>query len=122
AAQTDGDGRASVTATAGTIAGSYTVTAAAAGVTSPAAFALTNTHGAPASVTVASGSGQTATVTTGFATPLVAVVKDAYGNPVPEIGRASCRAAAEVSANLAGSEGQRDGGGRARRTAEDGTI
>ena len=71
---------ASVTATAGTVAGSYTVTASAAGVTSAARSA--DKHRPPRrSVAVVSGSGQTATVATGFAAPLVVVVKDAYGNP-----------------------------------------
>ena len=63
------NGQASVTATAGTVAGSYTVTASTAGVSTVAGFALTNTPAAAASVAVVSGSGQTATVADGFAAP-----------------------------------------------------
>ena len=84
-------GQASVTATANTSAGAYTVTTAAAGVSTAASFALTNTPAAAASVAVVSGSGQTATVATGFAAPLVVVVKDAYGNPVPASASSSPR-------------------------------
>ena len=69
-------GQASVTAAANTKAGSYTVTASVAGVTTPAGFTLTNTPGAPASVAVVSGSGQSATVNTAFGAPLVALVTD----------------------------------------------
>ena len=60
-------GQAGVTATANTAVGAYTATAEAAGVTTAAGFALTNTPAAAASVAVVSGSGQTATVATGFA-------------------------------------------------------
>ena len=73
-ATTGTNGQASVTATANTIAGSYTVTASVAGVTTPASFSLTNTPGTPASVAVSSGSGQSATVDQVFASPLVALV------------------------------------------------
>src|SRR5262249_1867187 len=52
------NGQASVTATANTIAGSYSVTATVAGVTTPADFSLTNTPGAAASIAVAAGSPQ----------------------------------------------------------------
>ena len=46
---------------------------------------LANAPGAPTSVVLASGSGQSATVATAFADPLVALVTDAYGNPVPGV-------------------------------------
>src|SRR5262249_14824406 len=77
-ATTNASGRASVSATAGTVAGGYAVTASAG--TGSAGFALTNQRGAPAIVSVVSGSPQAATVATGFAGPLVVVVTDAYGN------------------------------------------
>jgi hypothetical protein len=88
------NGQASITLTTGangqvsegfiadTIAGSYAVTAALTGSTSAVSFALTNTAGAPASIKVTSGGGQKATVATAFAKPLVATVKDQYGNAV----------------------------------------
>src|SRR5262249_59687731 len=95
--------QASVTATAGTVAGSYTVTASAAGATAEASFGLTNTVGAAATVAVVSGSGQTATVASGFAHPLVAVVKDEYGNPVPGVSVTFAAPASGASATLTGS-------------------
>ena len=52
--------------------------------TAPAnANAFNITAGAPASIAVSSGSGQSATVSTAFTNPLVALVTDANGNPVP---------------------------------------
>ncbi len=78
-------GIASVTATAGTVAGAYSVNASVAGIASPATFALTNNPGAPASITVNTGSGQSATVATAFASSLSATVRDAYSNPVPNV-------------------------------------
>ena len=115
-------GQASVTATAGTVAGSYTVTASAAGVSTAASFALTNTPAAAASVAVVSGSGQTATVATGFAAPLVAVVKDAYGNPVPGVSVTFAAPASGASATLTGSPAVTGADGQASVTATAGTI
>ncbi len=80
-AVSDNDGLASATATAGTIAGTYSVTAAATGATS-VAFSLTNTAGAPATVSVVSGSNQSTAVTTAFAAALIVRVADANDNPV----------------------------------------
>ena len=42
-------------------------------------------YGLPTSITVSSGSSQSAAVNTNYANPLVAVVKDANGDPVPNI-------------------------------------
>lgn len=82
----DADGLASVTARATTAAGSYTVTASLAGATSPVSFALANTPGAPASITPSDTSTpQNAQVDTAFLRPLVATVRDQYGNPVPGV-------------------------------------
>jgi uncharacterized repeat protein (TIGR01451 family) len=83
-ALTDVNGQTSVTATAGTAAGSFTITAATAGAAS-ATFTATATPGAPASITVTSGDGQTPTVNTVFAAPLAVTVRDAFGNPVPGV-------------------------------------
>ena len=74
-----------ITATANTVAGNYSVTASVSGVTTPANFSLTNTPGAAATVAVVSGSPQSTTVNTGFASSLVALVTDTYGNPVPNV-------------------------------------
>jgi hypothetical protein len=46
---------------------------------------VTLAYGPASAVTVVSGSGQSATVNTAFASQLVAVVKDAQGNPVPGV-------------------------------------
>ncbi|HEX3745090.1 MAG TPA: SBBP repeat-containing protein, partial [Bryobacteraceae bacterium] len=71
--------------TANTIAAGYVVTASAAGVAGPADFALANLPGAPGSIVSATGSSQTTVILTGFTTPLNALVKDADGNPVPNV-------------------------------------
>ena len=81
-ATTNSSGIASVTATAGAIAGNYTVGAATAGVTTEAMFALTNLVGQAVNLTVSSGSNQTAAVGEAFAAGLVARVTDAQGNGV----------------------------------------
>ena len=78
------DGRANVLATAGTIAGAYAVTATASGVAAPASFALANLPGEAQTITIAGGDAQAATVATAFAQPLVALVQDSHGNPVPD--------------------------------------
>jgi hypothetical protein len=50
-----------------------------------AAASVTLAYGTASAVTVVSGGGQSATVHTAFASSLVAVVKDAQGNPVPGV-------------------------------------
>jgi adhesin/invasin len=82
-APTAADGSASVAATAGTVTGSLTIAASVPGVPVPAAFALTNLPGAPNTLAVDAGAGQSAVVAVPFAAPLVAQLKDAFGNPVP---------------------------------------
>ncbi|HTM51704.1 MAG TPA: Ig-like domain-containing protein, partial [Bryobacteraceae bacterium] len=68
------------------VGGPYNVTASFPTLdTPPAAFALTNTVGVPASITTTAGSPQSATVNTAFATALKATVRDASGNPVPNV-------------------------------------
>jgi Bacterial Ig-like domain (group 3)/Dockerin type I domain len=69
------------TFTANTKLGAYTVGVVAGGAT--ASFNLTNVVGAPASIAVSSGSGQSANTNSAFTNPLVALVDDAGGNPVP---------------------------------------
>jgi len=83
---TDENGLASTTATANTVAGSYTVNATVAGVDAPASFAFTNLAGLPASLTpVGPGANQSATVSTPFDNPLVVGAADEYGNPTPGV-------------------------------------
>ncbi len=83
AVATDASGHASTTATASSLAGAFSVSATAAGVGSSATFALTSTAGAVASIAVASGDAQSQRVNAAFPAPLVVVVQDAHGNPVP---------------------------------------
>jgi hypothetical protein len=66
----------------GTAGGPYTVNATVSGVGTPATYSVTNTGGAPASITATSGSGQSAQTNAALAAPFVATVKDAGGNPV----------------------------------------
>jgi hypothetical protein len=79
---TNASGQFSITVSANTIAGSYTVWAAAAGAATPTSFALTNTPDVPASLTATSGNGQTTTVFSAFSSSLTATVRDQYGNAV----------------------------------------
>ncbi len=78
---TNASGVATAAFTANGISGSETVTAAAAGLSTPANFVLTNLAGPPATITATSGTPQTAAIDTAFA-PLVATVLDVDSNPV----------------------------------------
>lgn len=77
---TDGTGFATSSAViANTLTGSYSVTASAGALN--ASFGLTNTTGAPASMTITGGDGQSAALNSAFATVLSVNVVDGYGNP-----------------------------------------
>jgi hypothetical protein len=121
-ATTGSNGQASITATADTVAGSYTVTATVSGVATPVSFSLTNVVGAPASVTVVSGSGQSAAVGAGFASPLVVVVTDSYGNLVPGASVTFAAPAAGASASLTPPSATTGANGQASVTATANTI
>ena len=85
-AVTDGTGTATAPPiTANSIAGSYTVTAMAAGVATGASFALTNLAGAATTIAATAGTPQSAAIGTAFATSLEAMVVDANNNPVPNV-------------------------------------
>ena len=84
-AVTDASGQVSITATAGAIAGAYTVTASVTGVTEPGSFALVNLVSAPSEISVVGGAEQSTVVDTAFAEPLSVLVMDAQGNPVPGV-------------------------------------
>ena len=75
----------SLALTANGTTGTYTVTATAPDIDGAANFSLTNTLSAPASVSVLSGSEQSTLEGTGFSSPLVALVKDANGDPMSGI-------------------------------------
>src|ERR1043166_7130295 len=81
-ALTDAQGQASTSVTAGQTAGTVTITAQAAGVTTPATFSLTVKALVPAAIAATSGANQQADVGTAFAQPLVAKVTDASGRAV----------------------------------------
>ena len=70
--------------TANTVAGNFTVTVSATGV-SNVVFNLTNTAGAASAIVLTSGNNQNATVNTSFAQALQAKVTDTYGNPIAGI-------------------------------------
>jgi hypothetical protein len=74
--------------TANALVGTYTVSAAAAGVATPANFSLTNT--APpvvgaTSIAVSGGSGQSTPISTTFTIPLAAIVRDNNNSPLPGV-------------------------------------
>src|SRR5438874_3800651 len=85
-ATTNSSGIATPAATANATPGTYTVNATVSGVSSPATFTLTNV-GPPASITYVNGGSSTdpqlAPINTQYAAPLVALVRDAAGNPIP---------------------------------------
>jgi uncharacterized protein (TIGR03382 family) len=83
ASPTDANGRAAVGAVASTIATAYQVVATVGGGIS-ATFALENTASAPGGIVLISGGGQHTLATAMFAEPVVAMVVDAFGNPVPD--------------------------------------
>ena len=90
--------------TATTLAGGpYTVTATVSGVSLPANFSLTNTAGAATTIAATSGSGQSTTVHTAFASPLVATVTDAYGNPLSGVTVTFAAPGSGASGTFAGS-------------------
>jgi len=78
-ATTNVNGVASMTATAGTVAGSSTLIASVNG--QSATFTLTVQRAAAATITIVSGSGQLASLAKAFLQPFSVIVKDAFGNP-----------------------------------------
>ncbi len=114
---TDTDGHASVTATASAITGAYIVHASVLGVTGSAAYTLTNTAGAPATIAIANGDAQSATVDTDFASELAVLVSDSNGNAVPDAVVTFASPTTAASAALPASAAQADANGIAHMTA-----
>ena len=111
-ANTNSAGQATLAATAGTVVGAYTVTAAVAGGTSQATFNLTNTVGPSAQVSVVSGSPQSAAVGGAYAS-LVVQVSDAYGNPAGAgTGVTFTPPASEPTASLSATTGSTNSSGQ----------
>jgi len=69
--------------TANNAAGSFTVTATLGSLSTT--FVLTNTSGAPASVSIAGGSSQSTPIGSAFSTLLQALVTDSHNNPVANV-------------------------------------
>lgn len=83
---TDANGRAAVTARAGTLTGAFQVAATVANGAAPAVYDLANTPGKPELIVAGSRSTpQQAVVGTAFVEPLVARVMDHFGNAVPGV-------------------------------------
>jgi MYXO-CTERM domain-containing protein len=108
---TNASGQTSVSATAGTVAGGYSVTATATGVVTPATFTLTNAVGAAASIAATSGSPQSALLSTAFAAPLVVTVRDSNNNVVPGVLVTFTVPLSGASASLAAASGTTNASG-----------
>jgi uncharacterized repeat protein (TIGR01451 family) len=116
-ATTDANGDAGISATANALSGSYTVDASAIGVASAAAFALTNSAGAAASIAVTGGSPQSTAIETAFADPLAVHVADADGNAVAGATVTFQAPASGAGAVLSASSAATDADGNASVTA-----
>lgn len=81
-AVTDATGIASVGAVANSVAGSYAVAVSVPSTGAQSTIPLTNTAGAPSSVTAPSGATPQGTVGQPLSIPVAAKVTDAFGNPV----------------------------------------
>ncbi|MCW5808403.1 MAG: Ig-like domain-containing protein, partial [Deltaproteobacteria bacterium] len=120
-ATTDASGLAQASATAGTAAGSYSVSAFADGL-SVVSFTLANAPGAVTQLSIVDGAGQSATVATAFAAPLRVLARDAQGNAVPEATVAFVAALSPASATLGGASAVTDENGIAAMTASANTV
>lgn len=118
---TDTDGHVEVSATAGTVAGSYPVVAAT-GNDRSVSFTLTNVCGLPAAVVAVSGGGQHARVETTYAAALVARVADAHGNPVPNVSVAFAAPGSGPTTTLSALALTSDASGLVQVTATPGTA
>ncbi|MEZ4363474.1 MAG: Ig-like domain-containing protein [Kofleriaceae bacterium] len=118
----DASGVAQISATANTVAGAYAVGVAVAGVATPVSVALTNTPGAPASISVTSGGAQSTVIETAFPLPLGVIVQDAHGNPVPGATVSFSAPASGATAALSTSTLTTDGGGLAQSSATANSI
>ncbi len=116
-AVTDSSGLATVTATAGNVAGTYSVSATTALAGAATSFALSNAPGAPASIVITSGDNQHAVISTGFTNPLVVTVQDAKGNPVPSASVTFTPPGSGASAVITGSPALTSSSGQASVTA-----
>src|SRR5439155_785687 len=128
-ATTNASGIATLTATANSTPGTYTVNATVSGVATPATFTPTNV-GPPASITYVNGGSSTdpqlapinpqyTPTSSAFASPLVVVVADASGNSLPGItvNFAAQTGSSGATATLSGATAVTDSSGLASVTA-----
>ncbi|MEO5826692.1 MAG: Ig-like domain-containing protein [Gemmatimonadales bacterium] len=79
---TNAQGQAQTNFTLGNTAGTQTVTASVAGITTPASFTFMGNAAVASSIVLVSGNNQTGAVGTALTQPLTLEVRDAFGNPV----------------------------------------
>lgn len=77
------DGTSAVNVSAGTVSGPIVVKAQIDGTSTSTNFTITAVSDVPATISVSSGNSQTGVVGTTLSSPLVAIVRDQYGNAVP---------------------------------------
>jgi ELWxxDGT repeat protein len=120
---TDASGQVSVTPTANTVAGSYSVTVSVSGGSNPTdSLTLTNTADAPHTVNV-SGGNQSTTVNTAFSNQIVVTVLDQHGNPVPNVPVAFFLPTGGASGTLSGGPvGFTDANGQVVKTLTANTV
>jgi OOP family OmpA-OmpF porin len=119
---TDSSGQLSMGATAGNIAGTYTVSASTATVATPAVFSLTNVNGPASVIAVVSGSGQSAAVGAAFGAPLIVAVTDSFGNVVSGVPVTFAAPSSGATAVLGATMASTAATGRAQITAMAGTV
>jgi hypothetical protein len=121
-ATTNSSGFATISATAGGVAGSYTVTATTAQSGAPATFLLTNNAGAATAIVVSAGNSQHTRVGTGFTNPLVAKITDTHNNPVPNVAVTFAPPGTAPTAVIIGSPATTDAAGLANVSATAGAT
>ncbi len=115
--ETGGDGLAAAAATLGQSVGADTFSAAVAGL-DPVTFTAKAGVGAPAAIVSVSGNGQSGKVATQLGSALVAMVTDAYGNPVSGV---TVDWAAATGGGTIAATSQTDANGLAQATGTLGT-
>jgi hypothetical protein len=106
-----------IVATANGIIGSYVVAATTAGVAAAANFNLTNTTGAPNTLSITGGGTQTTLINTAFGTALQVTVRDAGNNPVQGAIVTFVAPGAGASANLSSTTCTTNAAGQCQVTA-----
>jgi hypothetical protein len=119
---TDANGKVTITAIAGTVAGSYNVTATSNGATGNASFSLTNTAGTSVTSAISTGNNQAIAVNSAFGAPLGVLITDTYGNPVSGVKVSFAAPTNGASATLSASSAVTGSNGIAAITAVANTV